>query len=72
MPAYHRLDVDLSYHFVRGWASHQLNMGVYNVYSRKNPVFYRIGRNPDDFNKKSYIQATLFQILPYFSYRISF
>jgi outer membrane receptor for ferrienterochelin and colicin len=72
MPAYHRLDVDLSYHVVRDWGAHQFNVGIYNVYSRKNPVYYRIGRDPDDFDKKTYIQATLFQILPYFSYRISF
>jgi outer membrane receptor for ferrienterochelin and colicin len=71
MPAYHRLDIDLGCRIQKGWALHQFNIGIYNTYSRKNPVYYRIGRDPDDLNKNRYIQATLFQILPYFSYRIS-
>ena len=70
MPAYHRLDLGLTYKILRKWGEQQLNAGVYNVYNRKNPIYYRVRRNPDDFDKKQYLQATLFHLIPYFTYKV--
>ncbi len=69
MPDYHRLDIDLEYQINH---SQRINLGVYNIYNRKNPVYYRIGRDHEDFSKKRYLRATLFQVLPYFSYKVEF
>ncbi|MFK7809408.1 MAG: TonB-dependent receptor [Saprospiraceae bacterium] len=71
MPAYHRMDFDISYRLSKSWGVQKFNFGIYNLYGRMNPVYYRVGRDPDDFTKNQFIQATLFQFLPYFSYRIS-
>lgn len=38
--AYHRLDINLSYRFQTGKASHQVKAGLYNMYNRKNVAFY--------------------------------
>ncbi len=70
MPAYHRLDLGMTYKISRKWGEQQLNAGIYNVYNRKNPIYYRVRRNPDDFDKKQYLQATLFHLIPYFSYKV--
>jgi len=72
IPAYHRLDLGLTYKILRKWGQQQLNAGIYNVYNRKNPIYYRVRRNPDDFDKKQYLQATLFHFIPYFSYKVFF
>jgi hypothetical protein len=40
LPAYHRLDVDLSATFRTGkWLRHQVSLGAYNVLNRKNAFF---------------------------------
>ncbi len=72
MPAYHRMDLGANWKKSRSWGKTHLSLGIYNVYNRKNPIYYRVGRDPEDFNKKRYLQATLFHFIPYFSYKVAF
>lgn len=71
MPDYHRLDGGISFskqrkHGVRTW-----NMGVYNMYARKNPNYLTLTRKgsmaPWEFNMNS-----MFRFIPYISYNYAF
>ncbi|MEL6864760.1 MAG: TonB-dependent receptor [Bacteroidota bacterium] len=73
LPANHRLDVGVHRQFVRGIWQHKLSFGVYNLYNRQNPLYYRLSRdnqNPLTPGESLYKQATLLPILPYISYNI--
>ncbi len=74
---YHRLDVSATYRLNKPeakWRS-ELNISVYNLYSRLNPffVFFDIEQNPDDqsvgFKGK---QVSLFPIIPSITWNFSF
>ncbi|QPH41108.1 TonB-dependent receptor [Pedobacter endophyticus] len=75
MPVYHRLD--LAGHFqikkTRRFSS-ELSLAIYNVYSRKNPIFDYFQFN-GDFKTSVSVQKksiALLPILPAISYKISF
>ncbi len=78
MPAYHRLDINM--HLEWGEESnvrHALNLGVYNVYDRKNPLYYDIRRfyeNRDGqlSSVRQFVEVWLAPMLPIVSYRLSF
>lgn len=40
-PAYHRLDINLTYRATTGPLRHRFKVGVYNVYDRKNIAYYQ-------------------------------
>lgn len=44
LPAYHRFDVGLNLHFNsrKGAAQHHIQVGAYNLYSRRNPLYYQL------------------------------
>ena len=43
LPAYHRFDVGLNFHFTsRKGTEHKFQIGAYNVYSRRNPLYYQL------------------------------
>ncbi|MEM1322160.1 MAG: TonB-dependent receptor [Bacteroidota bacterium] len=69
MPANHRLDVGCNYHFSKK-LEHTLSFGVYNLTNSRNPLYYRLSRDPQNIRERTYIQATLLPIMPYFSYTI--
>lgn len=68
LPAYHRLDIGLSYTLVdNDKRFSELNFSIYNVYSRKNPYFIYddINFNGDDGSLDVQAkQVSLFPILP--------
>ncbi|MCS3530185.1 TonB-dependent siderophore receptor [Chryseobacterium sp. JUb7] len=73
MPAYNRLDVNLTYEpnttkrFKSSWS-----MGVYNVYGRKNPyavTFEQDSNNPDKINT---VQTSILSLVPNISYNFKF
>jgi outer membrane receptor for ferrienterochelin and colicin len=74
LPAYHRLDLGINFEkekksFVRTWS-----FGAYNAYNRKNAFFIESGTEftpPDVYEKKVY-QTTMFPIMPYLRYSITF
>jgi hypothetical protein len=71
---YHRLDLSatLRLNKTKKKINHNLNLSVYNVYARKNPISIRFGQDPDNKNvTKSYI-TYLYSIIPSLSYFLNF
>lgn len=77
MPAYHRLDIGGNYTFGNDRVQHRLHLGVYNLYSRRNPLYYSYRT---DYvyaayqlrQRQRYVQVKLLPILPSISYSIRF
>ena len=67
MPALVRLDVGYRFQWQNKRASHELNLGVYNVLNHFNPftVYY-------DTKEDTWKELALVPILPNISYRVSF
>ncbi|MBK7872329.1 MAG: TonB-dependent receptor plug domain-containing protein [Saprospiraceae bacterium] len=77
MPYYHRLDVNASFTFKTRSFWHDINVGFYNLYDRKNPLYYDlrtnfVNENGDLKEKKEYVQVWLLPILPSVNYAIKF
>jgi outer membrane cobalamin receptor len=78
MPLYHRFDVNLRLEWNRDKTlQHSLNVGVYNLYNRNNPLYYDVRRvfvNRDNVLTESYsfVEVQLTPILPSLSYRLQF
>ena len=79
MRSFHRMDIGVDFikekrNYTRTW-----NIGVYNAYNRKNPFFIFIDTDPILNNNGARIgservlkQASLFPLIPSFSYKIEF
>ncbi|WP_431486825.1 TonB-dependent receptor [Lewinella sp.] len=78
MPAYHRLDVNVHFEWNRQKRyRHELNLGIYNLYNRNNPLYYDVRRslvNQQNTPSTQYdfVEVQLAPILPSISYKISF
>ena len=76
MPAYHRLDIGANFEWpAKGGSTHLLSVGAYNTYNRRNPYFLFIEENLlQDINDTEIVlkQASLFPVLPSFSYAFQF
>ncbi len=70
MRAYHRMDLGIRFIKRKGNRERVLTIGIYNMYSRKNPFFYFFSdnRQGDPVIK----QASLFPIIPAISYTFGF
>lgn len=78
LPPNHRLD--LSYRFTLGksplrTASHTFDVGVYNAYDRRNPIYYELrtaydGSQGELTASRSFVQVFLAPLLPIFSYEL--
>lgn len=70
LPTYHRLDLSLQFYRQRAFGERTFTVGVYNIYSRKNPYmyFYRRELQGDDGLK----QVSLFPFLPYINFAWTF
>lgn len=69
-PAYHRLDISVSFHKdkkrgIRTWV-----FGLYNVYNQQNPLFLRFREDP--FGELQLYQQSLLPLIPYATYRFRF
>lgn len=77
MPSYHRLDLGGNFTFGTDRLQHRLHLGVYNIYNRRNPLYYSYRT---DYvyaayqlrQRQRYVQVKLLPILPSFSYSIRF
>jgi hypothetical protein len=73
MPAYHRLDLGLTWirkqseKFESSW-----NFSVYNAYGRENAYFISFRQNKDDSNLTEAYQISLFKVIPSVSYKFKF
>ena len=72
LPANHRWDIALNWRKKGKNTEQNAGIGVYNVYNRKNTLYYRLGRNPDNLSEPAFLRATLVPILPYINYTIKF
>lgn len=74
LPAYHRLDVSLSYSsnqdVNKRWKGEWV-MGIYNVYNRKNAASITFRENKDNGNNEA-SKLSLFGIIPSISYNFKF
>jgi hypothetical protein len=70
MKSYHRLDIGIR--FNRGTSDREraLTIGIYNIYSRKNPFFYFMSTDRD--GNPVVKQTSLFPIIPAISYTYGF
>jgi outer membrane receptor for ferrienterochelin and colicin len=78
MPAYHRLDLGFNFHKKKRWGERVWRVGVYNLYSRRNP-FFIYTQNETSTDKSgiavqnlSFKQVSLFPIIPSVTYSFSF
>ena len=78
MPPYHRLDLGFNFHKNKKWGERVWRVGVYNLYSRRNPFFIytknetavdAAGNTVQNINFK---QVSLFPIIPSVTYSFSF
>jgi hypothetical protein len=79
MPAYHRLDVNFHHEWKnpKNRFTHRLNIGIYNVYNRNNPLYYDIRRflvNQQNTltTRYRFVEVQLAPILPSVSYQVKF
>ncbi|MEX1190769.1 MAG: TonB-dependent receptor [Brumimicrobium sp.] len=91
MPPYHRLDLSVTWYdkptktvfddasgeekTIKKRFRHNLNLSIYNVYSRQNPFFLYVrdeGNNADNTFKLSVQQVSLFPILPSITWNFEF
>ncbi len=67
LPAYHRMDIGVVYHFNPKWGEADLTFSVYNVYNRRNTYFIYFEEIVDDLDRPiKYVakQVSLFPIIP--------
>lgn len=67
MPTYIRLDIGYNFTWAKGRWEHNLLLGIYNVLNRHNPFMLTY-----DQEQKTWMEVSLFPILPNFSYRLAF
>ena len=72
LPANHHLDIGMNLDFTKGKYRQMLKFGIYNVYNRKNPLYYRLRDKQDGSGEKEFVQVTLLPITPSLSYTIRF
>ncbi|MEO6760530.1 MAG: TonB-dependent receptor [Saprospiraceae bacterium] len=76
-PAYNRLDVGVDFTKQKRRYERTWSFGAYNAYNRKNPFFIFLGTESDYANGQ-YVehtklkQASLFPVIPYFSWSFKF
>lgn len=78
MPAYHRLDFGANFYFeTDSRLRHTINVGAYNIYNRRNPLYYALrSKYVEEDGKirtqKEFVQAWLIPMLPSLNYSIQF
>ncbi|RXQ89525.1 TonB-dependent receptor [Ancylomarina salipaludis] len=74
MPSYHRLDISLNFRKKKKHGTRIWNIGVYNVYNRKNPSLLYMSQTYDAYGNSSYSlkQLSIFGLIPSVSYTYRF
>lgn len=70
VPAYHRMDINLTWYKDTRWGERAWSFGVYNVYNRKNPFYVTLGE--DNKGRPKFIQHSLFPFIPSVKYSFKF
>lgn len=79
-PANHRLDLNLQLQLTRDASKnhqHLLDVGIYNLYARRNPLFYDLrtnyfSRDSELVKNREFVQIFFGDIQPTLSYRMTF
>ncbi len=69
-PSYHRLDTGINFHKKKKWGERTISLGVYNMYNRQNPFYLYFTQ--DDGGNKRLAQASIFPLIPSFTYSFKF
>ncbi|MHA4741635.1 TonB-dependent receptor [Dyadobacter sp. MSC1_007] len=72
---YHRMDAAIQFHKKKKRHERTWEISIYNVYNRKNPFFYDMGKDMEHYgnaSKYTLKKYSLFPILPSFSYNFKF
>ncbi len=78
MPSYHRLDIGMNFHKKRKWGERVWSVGIYNLYSRRNPFFVYADNGTSMnamgivVNNVKFKQVSLFPIIPSITYGFKF
>lgn len=77
MPVYHRLDLGANFYFHTDNVRHTIHVGVYNLYNRKNPLYYDLRNRYEEENgqlalKKEFVPVSIIPMLPSLNYSIKF
>lgn len=79
MAPYHRLDVSVSFSKKKRWGERKWVISIYNLYNRKNPYFIDVEERQRSINESgatmpyySFMQYSLFPVIPSVSYQFSF
>lgn len=72
MRAFHRLDASITFNKKTRWGERDWVLGIYNVYSRRNPFYIYLQEGFADGEESRFRQVSLFPIIPSFSYRFKF
>ena len=73
-PAYHRLDIGISFKKQKRWWMRTWAFGAYNVYNRSNPFFLQLDtiRDTNGGRRTILTQFSLFPIIPYANWSFEF
>jgi hypothetical protein len=66
-PNYHRLDISFNFSRKRSWYSRKWSLGAFNLYNRRNPLFY-FNRQGEEGQKLTGI--AIFSLIPSISYQL--
>jgi hypothetical protein len=71
--SYHRLDVAVQFHKKKRWGERTWEVGLYNAYSRRNPLYYYLKtENTPEGPKTTLAKRALFPIIPSITYNFKF
>jgi hypothetical protein len=70
MKDYHRLDLSISFKKTKRWGERKWVVGVYNTYSRLNPIYIEL--DDEDRLNKRFRQLAIFPLIPHISYQFKF
>ena len=72
LPTNHHLDLSINFDLTRNKLQQILRLGVYNVYNRRNPLYYRLREKADGSGEREFVSVTLLPITPSLSYSVRF
>ncbi len=70
LPANHRLNLGVDFHFPTKWGGHQLSLGLYNAYHRRNVLYEYESLEEENITGRALQRVTLLPILPVVGYRL--
>ena len=71
--AYHRLDLAVQFHKKKRWGERTWEVGLYNAYSRRNPLYYYLRTERTSEGDRTFLaKKALFPVIPSVTYNFKF